>query len=133
MPFPEPFSASSTPTFARDELSQITWGSCLREGQDKVHRSPIARLPFIKMVTVADIVQVPFNVFVLLLLFPALLIDLVSCVCRWVCCLLAILLHGALSGDLVSTVKFLVVSQLSGVAQAKVTERMADVVAAVKS
>ena len=83
--------------------------------------------------TVADVVQVPFNVFVLLLLFPALLIDLVSCVCRWICCFIAILLHGALSGDLMSTLKFLVVSQLSGVTQVRVTERLADVVAAVKS
>lgn len=85
------------------------------------------------MVTVADIVQLPFNVFVLLLLLPALLIDLVSCVCRWVCCFLAILLHGALSGDLGSTLKFLAVSQFSGVAQLKVTQRMANTVAAVKS
>ena len=85
------------------------------------------------MVTVADIVQLPFSVFVLLLLLPALLIDLVSCLCRWVCCFLAILLHGALSGDLGSTLKFLAVSQLSGVAQLKVTQRMADAVATVKS
>ena len=88
---------------------------------------------FKKMPTVVDIVQLPFNVFVLLLLLPALLIDFVSCLCRWVCCILAICLHGAFSGNLGSTFKFLAVSQLSGAAKLEVTQRMADAVATVKS
>jgi hypothetical protein len=85
------------------------------------------------MATLSEFLQVPFDLFVLILLLPAIILDTLTWVVRGVCCFVAMLVYGSQGGDFLSTVKFFVVSQLPELAKSKLPKRLTEAVASVKS
>ena len=86
-----------------------------------------------EMVSFSDIVQFPFDLFVLLLLLPAVALDVMVWVGRGICCFTAMIIYATLGGDFLSTVKFFVVSQLPELSKSKLPKRLTEAVASVKS
>ena len=86
-----------------------------------------------EMRVLSDLMQLPLNLLVAIILFPSLLLDQVAGLLRGLCCLAAMLFYSGIGGNLKSTIKFVAVSKLPELAQSKLPKSIANGVASVKS